>query len=219
MIYKKNLFSLILLSVTGISYATKYEVPRESVFAPERLAITALMHSKKGFQIKQDDALQQVANHNVDKPLRAMSSEQLQAFVKGGYISVNQLGNGEFTLRANGRGLGGGPILGPIGYWAVKGLCYGTAIGGAIGTVAATGGLAGAVVGGLVGEAAAAASLTTAGTSIVSAVVASGEVVAATEAAAVTGGLISQMGIFGAATMVEAWATAVGAALTAVPFL
>jgi hypothetical protein len=120
MIFKKIVVLCLSLAIGSLSYANKFQVPASSLSMSDRLAITALMHSKEGFRVVQNNASHEVAAHNVDKTIRSVSSEQLEAFVKGGYISVNQLENGEFTLAAKVRGLGGGLATGVVVYEATK---------------------------------------------------------------------------------------------------
>jgi hypothetical protein len=120
MIFKKIVVLCLSLAIGNLSYANKFEVPVSSLSVPNHLAITALMYSKEGFRVVQNNASKEVAAHNVDKTIRSVSSEQLEAFVKGGYISVNQLENGEFTLSAKVRGPGGGLATGVVVYEGVK---------------------------------------------------------------------------------------------------
>ncbi len=56
--------------------------------------------------------------------------------------------DGEYSLKAKGRMVGGGPILGTIAYWVTKSICYGTAVGAIGATVIGTGGAIGGAVGG-----------------------------------------------------------------------
>ena len=84
-----------------------------------------------------------------------------------GYISVNQMSDDEYTLKANIRVLGGGGFGFAIGYWGVKAIGYGI-VAGAIffsgGTGVAVLGAAGAITAG--SAAAIGAAAITAGTGI-----------------------------------------------------
>jgi hypothetical protein len=136
----KKILLLAIFFASSWSKAEVYAVPHSSVFSPQALAITALMHSKKGFSVVQNGASYPVQKHNLDKRLRAISLEQLKAFVDNGYIAVKQSDIGEFSLDAKVRGLGGGPYAAVQAYWLTKSALYaglGIAVGG---TIVATGG-------------------------------------------------------------------------------
>lgn len=64
----------------------------------------------KRFYIIHDDIVTKVKPAFVDKKLRGITPEQLLVFLDGGYLYVNQLDNGDFTLTSKGRLHGG--ILG-----------------------------------------------------------------------------------------------------------
>lgn len=59
-----------------------------------------------------------------------------------GYISINRMSNGEFSLKTKGRVVGGGPDLGIAAYWVTKSLCYAIGFAAIGGTVVTTGGAA-----------------------------------------------------------------------------
>ena len=120
-----------LLLAFASSNAGLLEIKKSSVFAPERLGTIELSRETDGFHVLQNNKKHKVENYWLDKPLRKMDDEKLKTFLTQGYISVNKLDNGEFTLRSNVRGLGGGPVASVITYWGIKGSYYGGLIAGA----------------------------------------------------------------------------------------
>lgn len=126
---------------------SKVYIEPKSVFIPTDLGKVNLFHGKKGFSVYENDKKHTIQKCFTDKMVRDLSKEQLKAFLEVGYISINQMNNGEFSLKAKGRINGGGPLLGSAAYWVTKSLCYAvgiTAVGvttaGAVTAVVATGG-------------------------------------------------------------------------------
>jgi hypothetical protein len=150
-----------------------------SVFIPERLGSLQLHHNKDGFHVINDGQKHQIKKYFVDKTVRDINKEQLKAFLLNGYISVNQMNDGEYSLKANHRLNGGGPIFGTFAYWLTKSLCYGAILAGVGTATVVTGG----AVGGIVGGATAGASVAV-GTTIVAT---TSTAVIGTTAGAVTG--------------------------------
>ena len=95
-------------------------IEQKSVFAPKRLGSIELSHSKKGFKVYKDDEKHVIKRYYTDPIVRNMTKEELKTFLTMGYLSVNQMDNGEFTLKANGRLNGGGPIGAAIGAFLGK---------------------------------------------------------------------------------------------------
>lgn len=89
-------------------------------FVPERLGSLQLNHGENGFSIIQDGKKYEIQKCFIDSGLRNTNKEQLQAFLKSGYISVNQADDGTFTLKAHSRILGGGAIGAAIGAFLGK---------------------------------------------------------------------------------------------------
>lgn len=111
------------------------QVDESSVVAPSKLGRIGLFLSDKGYHISINDRFYDIKSCWVDPKIRKITIQQLKAFIKNGYIKVNQLDNEDIVLRAHVRGLGGGPVAGIIGYWGTKVLCYG---GVTVGAVVAT---------------------------------------------------------------------------------
>lgn len=166
-----------------------------SVFVPARLGELELFHGKKGFSVLKDDQRYAIEKYNTDRLVRNMTKEELISFLAVGYVSINQMSDGEYSLKANGRINGGGPVLGTVMYWVTKSVCYGVAavgIGAAavstagVGVAAVTG--AGAAVAGGAAVTAGAAAGAGAGIATTAGVVLTGG------AAAVTGGATAVAG-------------------------
>lgn len=104
------------------SNAEDFEVDDRSLFVPTRLGKISVIHNEEGFYIQKNNIRHEVKNYWLDPSLRDASSERLGAFLKHGYLSVNQLDDEEFTIKAQARGLGGGPVLGIL---AGLGTCVG----------------------------------------------------------------------------------------------
>lgn len=119
----------------------------QSVFVPNKLGTLKLSHGKKGFCVHQDDKKHIIQKYFTDPTVRNMTKEQLKRFLEIGYLSLNQLDNGEFSLKANGRINGGGPVLGAAAYWVTKSLCYAVGL-TAVGVTVAAGGAAVVATGG-----------------------------------------------------------------------
>ena len=213
--------------------SNKMLIEAPSVFVPNRLGDIKLLHDKKGFSVIKDNQKHVIERYNTDKIVRNMTKEELLSFLAVGYVSLNQMDNGDYSLKANGRINGGGPILGTIAYWTTKVICYAIPV-AALGTaVVVTGGAAGAAVAG--GAAAAGTVVTTAAATTgtiattvgaVTTTAAAGAIAGgaagvagaavagaglATEAAVVTAAAVSTTGtVAGTVVAIEALSTAVG---------
>jgi len=122
----------------------KTHIKSPSVFVPDKLGSVELYHNKKGFYVKQDNEKHIIKKYFTDPIVRDITKKQLNAFLTNGYLSLNQMNDGEFSLKANGRLNGGGPILGKFMYWLTKSVCYGSLA--AIATTSVVG-VGGAVIG------------------------------------------------------------------------
>lgn len=202
--YKKEIVTK-LHDLDRVSYSdnkNKLYIEPFSVKVPEYLGSLDLYHSNKGFYVRQDDKKFEIKKYFTDPMLRNITKTQLKAFLTEGYLSINQMNDGEYSLKAKGRIVGGGPALGVAAYWVTKSLCYAVgfvAIGGA---TAATGGAVGGVIGGsaVVGGAAlgTTAAVTTATTAIV------------TSAGVVTGTVVTGAAIGTTASVIGGVAAGVG---------
>lgn len=209
------IFCANLFLLTSLSNAELFKIQGSAIFTPHRLGKIELSHDENKFYVLQNGKHNAVKPYWVDKSLQNIPTEKLKAFLKKGYISINQMNDGEFSLKANVRGLGGGPVCGAIAYWATKTFCYGTAVAAASTIVVTTGGAAGA-----------ATSLfaTTITGSATSGATAVGSLIAGyglgSEAAVATVGVVSTSGgLAGAVAAVETASLATGTFFTMIPFL
>ena len=122
-----------------------------SVIVPERLGSAKLYHGDKGFYVHHDNKMKRIQKCFTDKMVRNITPEQLQAFAQVGYFTLNKMSDDEYSLRANGRVNGGGPLFGGFMYWATKSVCYGALAAAGSAAVIGTGG---AIVGAVAGTAA-----------------------------------------------------------------
>lgn len=194
-------------AATVKSLLKKTHIDQKSVFIPNRLGDVDLFHDKKGFCVYKDDTKHRIQKYHVDKMVRDISKEQLQAFLAVGYVTLNQMDNGEYSLRANGRIDGGGPILGVAMYWITKSICYAIPL-AAIGTITvATGGAVGAAVGAGTAGAGLAVTGTAAATTVGATV--------GTTAGVATAGAATAAAVSGGATVVAGAITTAGLATEA----
>ena len=117
-------------------------VQEHSVFVPEKLGNVDLYHDDAGFHIVKDDKVFPIQKCFIDSPIRNMTKKQLHNYQRYSYFALNQMNEGEYTLKAKHRLQGAGPILGSFMYWLTKTVCYTTAIAGTGAIVTATGGSA-----------------------------------------------------------------------------
>ena len=100
------------------------QLGQTSTLSPSKLGKVNVTHSNKQFKVVQNGKVHDVQNAWVDKPLRGIETAQLAKYLRHGYISVNQLDNGEFTLKANNRVNGGEPVMAATLYWITKVSCW-----------------------------------------------------------------------------------------------
>ncbi len=197
------------------------KIDASSLRAAHSLGKITLFHNdKKGFYVSQDDdTVHKIKNCWMDAPLRNVSNKQLKSFQENGYFILNQMSDGEFSLRAHARGLGSGPITGMILYWTTKSLCYGAALAGATTLTVGTGGLAPAVAS-AAGSVAITATASSAVVGAIAPVAAAAMGPIAAEAAIGTVAVVANAGgIAGAVAAVESASMGAFALGTAIPFL
>lgn len=125
----------------------KIHIDASSIHVPHNLTDVKLYHSKKGFVVLHDNKKHVIEKCFMDQNARSIKQEQLKSFLKTGYFALNQTNDGTFTLKAQHRLTGGGPMFGAFMYWVTKSLCYGTAAAAVGGTIVATGGAAAGALG------------------------------------------------------------------------
>lgn len=158
----KNLNNLLFLGIflclSGHVNAN-IELNKKSVHVPsgsERIRVT---HDGENFHVINHESGKQtkIESYFVDANIRNVSTEQLLQFLDcDGYLELKKLDSPEdkenetFTLKANTRGLGGGPVAWAAWLWGgvpatiAAGAAAGTAVGGPVGTV--VGGAVGGIV-------------------------------------------------------------------------
>jgi hypothetical protein len=92
---------LLLISSATIS-ADSIRVPNASK--------AALYYAKKKWEVEKDGQRHEIANEFIDKIARGIPEDQIEDFLKYVALRVSELGNGEYSLKAHPRGLGGGPM-------------------------------------------------------------------------------------------------------------
>src|ERR1700722_4625628 len=99
-------------------------IPSKNLFVPNELGNLSVDYNGREFCIldERGDSFK-VAKYYLSEELRQISPEQLGKCLEVAYLAINRVGN-EFSIKLNGRQPGGGPILGSIGYWLVKSVCY-----------------------------------------------------------------------------------------------
>ena len=109
------------------SVDNKKFLPKNSVMVPHTLGEISVYRENGIFHAIQNGAHHKIEHYWTDPSLRNVSEKQLGAFLQKGYLAISQMSNGEFTLKAKVRGLGGGPITACCVYWGVKATAYTTA--------------------------------------------------------------------------------------------
>lgn len=91
-------------------YLNEHDLHKVSadVFAPEKLGSVKLYHGEKGFYVNHDNKIQRIQKCFTEPAFRNATKEQLEEFGKAGYFSINKMNDGEFSLKAKGRVIGGG---------------------------------------------------------------------------------------------------------------
>lgn len=113
-------FSMELDRISYADNANKMYIQPFLVRSPERLGEFDLYHSKKGFYVRKNDKKKTIQRYNMDPMLRGITKTQLRAFLDNGYLSVNKMEDGQYSLQAKGRLNGSGPIGAAIGVFLGK---------------------------------------------------------------------------------------------------
>ncbi|MFA6065856.1 MAG: hypothetical protein WC707_01600 [Candidatus Babeliaceae bacterium] len=116
---KKTLFTSAFI-LTTLSRAGQLSIKDSSIFSPKELGIVSLTRDSEGFHVIQNGVKRSVKNHWVDKTLRSIPSDKMEKFLQHGYISVNKMSDGDFTLNAKVRGNGGAYFGAVVGCYMGK---------------------------------------------------------------------------------------------------
>lgn len=125
--YKNSLAMLFLgfAFFNHVSFAGDLVLRDSSVFVPQHLGKILVTHGAKGFNVSHDGTTYEVKKYLTERSLRTITNAQLKAFLAKGYLAVNKMDNGDFTLKAHVRGPGGGILTGLAFSWIVRLAGYG----------------------------------------------------------------------------------------------
>ena len=142
------LLSLLLLSFTSIHANSDLA---------ENTAKYLVYCKNKQWSVEHDGRQHAIQRAFVDKVLRDMPEDKAEEALTHFALRIAQMDNGQYSLHAHARGLGGGPLTASFLYWTTKTLWYGTAAAAAGTAVVATGGAAAGAAAALANAGAAAA--------------------------------------------------------------
>lgn len=190
-------------------------IPANRLFIPQALGNLSVHYDGRDFFVIDERSQKSlIQRHDLSPELRGITRENLEKCSALANFSLNKAGN-DYFLRIQGRGLGGGPVAGAIGYWLTKSVCYGGAAAVAGTAIAATGGVAAGAAAGAAGA------LIPGGVAAGAVAGAIGSSAAATAAATeiTIAAVGSAGGVAGAIAAVESASLFVGGVLTVCPFL
>lgn len=133
---KKVVIASLLFISSAVSFVGAMEessfikIKPSSLMASQSLGNIEVFHDHDGFHVMKDNECHDVKNYFVDPLLRKANKKTLKKFQKVGYLSVKQMSDGEFSLSAKTRGLGGGVGGATAGFWFGKALVYTVVYGG-----------------------------------------------------------------------------------------
>ena len=121
-----------------------------SLMAPSHLGKIDLYKDQEGFTVVQNEnEVTRIKSHDMDPMLRTITLAKLAKLQEGGYLKVNRMNNGDYSLVAHASGNGGFILTGVIVYQSCRVIGYTGLVLGSMSTVAAgllAGGPAGAFV-------------------------------------------------------------------------
>jgi hypothetical protein len=128
----KNDDSLEKIALPAIASVWQQEIKQPSVFIPVRLGNIKLYHSNKGFRVYDENGnKKKIESVFLDPVIRNVSRQELTNMLQTGYLVMNRTTNGDYSLKANVRTVGAGPLFGKIMYWVTKSACYAVLAAGA----------------------------------------------------------------------------------------
>jgi hypothetical protein len=138
----KRVLSLLLVasSIFPIKNDVTTRIKKGSFFAPSNLGSLDLFHDAKGFFVNKANEQHRIEKHFTDSIIRDVNTNQLNSFLNNGYLTLNKMSTGHYSLKAKGRIPGGGPLFGAFMYWVTKSVCYGTLSAAIITSVTVAGG-------------------------------------------------------------------------------
>jgi len=131
MILKCNRISKIFLLAClfvghGSVDAKTIEIQESSILSPSFLGEVKVFHDEDGFSVEQNGETFFVEKCWTDSSLQDISSEDLEEYLTSGKIFVNQMEDGEFSLRTKLLLKGGGAGGATFGFWLGRAVVYGT---------------------------------------------------------------------------------------------
>lgn len=113
------------LSQSIIAGVWKEQIKQPNVIIPLRFGEIKLYHSDKGFRVyDEDNKKHKIQNCFVDPVLRNIKREDLASLLTTGYLVMNRTHDGDYSLKANVRTVGGGVIGAAIGAFIGKAVVH-----------------------------------------------------------------------------------------------
>lgn len=129
----KRAFKTILIVcsvvISTFSNAGIVRIKKSCVLTPASIGAIDLLHSEDGFSVVKDGEMSFVEDCWVDSYLKNISYDRLKNFLGFGKIFVNQMDNGEFSIKAKVPVKGGGIFGANAGFFFGKTLVYGVGYG------------------------------------------------------------------------------------------
>lgn len=114
-----KLLSLLMIGSVFSAQAMLTPATKEYV----KLHKSGVYRDAEGFVYRQRGTETRINTYDVDKELRTVTPSQFKAL--SSHVLVHKMTNGEYSVRLNAKGLGGGVWLGKAMYWGTKALCWG----------------------------------------------------------------------------------------------
>lgn len=102
----------------------KMKIEPSSVFIPEKLGKMEVFHNRQGFYVHKDDQKIKIKKYFTDPMVRDLNKDQLKAFLKGGYLTINEMEDGTLSLKSKIRLQGSGLLGASIGAFLGKAAVY-----------------------------------------------------------------------------------------------
>lgn len=102
-----------------------FVINKKALFIPQRLGNISVCYNNNEFSIKKDQQLIPIQRCFIDKELRGISKENLNRLLtSSAYLVVNKINKNEYSLKLNGRLLGGGVVGATTGFYIGKFLTH-----------------------------------------------------------------------------------------------
>lgn len=119
MIHKNKCFKSLFLSIVSFCFMQAQQIDKKALCVPQRLGNISLCHDNNGFTVITNSQSIPIQPCFLDKELRGISKRKLsQIIAAGGYLSINKINEeNQYSLKLNGRLLGGGVVGANVGFW------------------------------------------------------------------------------------------------------